>query len=1141
MASDYRLLLSFTGLPTEGKPQADNSDGHSHPSGQGPGQQHPSVITATSPEDLSVRHTSTGRYECTHCGLSTHDFALFTGHVDAAHPDVMLNPMYVCTACGVRTPQQAVFAEHNAQHHPSLHGMRLRVIKRHDRTLLEQSPVTPLSSSSSSTSSHSISSSTISWLSSQPKYKSARHDLLQLAANSSSNPLQYQNLQELHHQRSTSDRRLFHGLILKKESNISSAESLPGVTSQMPTSPHECPPVSSPDVEAATMAGMDGNGHLATAFARFPYPSPGDVAFLASVTPYSEERIRAWFGMQRLRAGISWSPDEIEAARRQLIASAIAALRDGLCSNAVTATGAVVGAGSGMVSVHPSVAPPPPPVITVLPSPLLLPPQTPQAPPASVTYQIINQIINNNTSREGCTDGNKVGVSGISGSGGGTGIGGISVSEVPLCSEPEAGWRGVTDNYGTKRPSSSCLGSLSPKRSHSEISGGITSPLCSRSTVTPRLMTVASHLAALHSPLPPISTNQSSPTASTQCQSPSLTASPLNLSRSPMVPPSQQHPPVSFPSLSHPSTSSTLLTSSSDTTTTKRHRKHKKSKEQLAALKASFVRSQHPDDGELRWLMERTGLGRSEIKKWFSDSRYHQRSVQTGGVAGRLAARPLPTMCPANLFGPTRLPYFPNLSIVDAINWTASAHRRRLEAMGLSGANSLPGIASTGHMAPSPPTDSGSSTAAVVSLLPSCRDEEQSCNRDTGTSEIIDHTQGSDMATETESAKQRNIFVGSVQTSPSLLMSTPQTQEANWSWEERESILHHSSGAEQGKETIGLQERKEDRVFLDNPGLSVSVAGTGGVIANSAVEPVTSTTRRSRLSRRGKLCTGTIGRGRGRGGRGGRGRRGSGSVGFAGARPRGGGAGRGRGKGTNVGARPKKTAEQLFILKSVFRRTQWPSAEEYAGLQGRTGLPRSAIVRWFGDTRFAFKHGQLRWMRDEQRCATVPGPSGRGGGVSVARRGRPKGYKRRGARARAWRAELHKKHMVGEDEYSSDTLATGSQMLELSGQVNEIIIGEIPFEGHFEDTDIVEWNTVRGGSEEQRTTEKQERVVVNEESEVAPGGTLVHSRHGEPNKLLELAEAAAIKEMLGCSAFPISASITHSTVSNMCHSPSSPT
>uniref|UniRef100_A0A8C4R7W8 Homeobox domain-containing protein n=1 Tax=Eptatretus burgeri TaxID=7764 RepID=A0A8C4R7W8_EPTBU len=637
MASDYRLLPSFTGLPTEGKPQADNSDGHSHPLGQGPGQQHPSVITATSPEDLSVRHASTGRYECTHCGLSTHDFALFTGHVDAAHPDVMLNPVYVCTACGVRTPQQAVFAEHNAQHHPSLHGMRLRVIKRHDRTLLEQSPVTPLSSSSSSTSSsHSISSSTISWLSSQPKYKS---------------------------------------------SNISSAESLPGVTSQMPTSPHECPPVSSPDVEAATMAGMDGNGHLATAFARFPYPSPGDVAFLASVTPYSEERIRAWFGMQRLRAGISWSPDEIEAARRQLIASAIAALRDGLCSNAVTATA----------------APPPPPVITVLPT---------------------------------------------------------------------------------------------------------------------------SHIAALHSPLPSVSTNQSSPNASTQSQSPFLTASPLNLSRPPMVPPSPRHLPVSFPSPSHPSASSTLLTSSSATTTTKRHRKHKKSKEQLAALKASFVRSQHPDDGELRRLMERTGLGRSEIKKWFSDSRYHQRSVQTGGVAGRLAARPLPTI---------------------------------------------------------PPTDSGSSTEAVVSLPPSCQDEEQSCNHDTGTSAIINHTQGSDMATETESAKQHsNIFVGNVQTSPSL----------------------------------------------------------------------------------------------------------------------------GRGKGTNVGARPKKTAEQLFILKSVFHRTQWPSAEEYAGLQGRTGLPRSAIVRWFGDTRFAFKHGQLRWMRDEQRCTTVPGPPSRGGGVSVARRGRPKGYKRRGARSR---------------------------------------------------------------------------------------------------------------------------------------------
>ncbi|CAN0364618.1 unnamed protein product, partial [Lampetra fluviatilis] len=64
--------------------------------------------------------------------------------------------------------------------------------------------------------------------------------------------------------------------------------------------------------------------------------------------------------------------------------------------------------------------------------------------------------------------------------------------------------------------------------------------------------------------------------------------------------------------------------------------------------------------------------------------------------------------------------------------------------------------------------------------------------------------------------------------------------------------------------------------------------------------------------------------------------------------------------------RPKKTKEQLSVLKAVFQQTQWPTPEEYAALVARTGLPRSDIVRWFGDTRFAYKHGQLRWIRGQR-------------------------------------------------------------------------------------------------------------------------------------------------------------------------------
>ncbi|KAM9202055.1 homeobox and leucine zipper protein Homez isoform 1-T1 [Dugong dugon] len=65
----------------------------------------------------------------------------------------------------------------------------------------------------------------------------------------------------------------------------------------------------------------------------------------------------------------------------------------------------------------------------------------------------------------------------------------------------------------------------------------------------------------------------------------------------------------------------------------------------------------------------------------------------------------------------------------------------------------------------------------------------------------------------------------------------------------------------------------------------------------------------------------------------------------------------------------RKTKEQLAILKSFFLQCQWARREDYHKLEQITGLPRSEIIQWFGDTRYALKHGQLKWFRDN----VVPG------------------------------------------------------------------------------------------------------------------------------------------------------------------------
>ncbi len=102
----------------------------------------------------------------------------------------------------------------------------------------------------------------------------------------------------------------------------------------------------------------------------------------------------------------------------------------------------------------------------------------------------------------------------------------------------------------------------------------------------------------------------------------------------------------------------------------------------------------------------------------------------------------------------------------------------------------------------------------------------------------------------------------------------------------------------------------------------------------------------------------------------------------------------------------KKTPEQLHILKSAFVRTQWPTPEEYDQLAEESGLPRSYIVSWFGDSRYSWKNSNLKWFFQYQ-SGNVEGPNcgggnkmggggsgGGGGGSGRKRRVRNRGWGR---------------------------------------------------------------------------------------------------------------------------------------------------
>lgn len=114
----------------------------------------------------------------------------------------------------------------------------------------------------------------------------------------------------------------------------------------------------------------------------------------------------------------------------------------------------------------------------------------------------------------------------------------------------------------------------------------------------------------------------------------------------------------------------------------------------------------------------------------------------------------------------------------------------------------------------------------------------------------------------------------------------------------------------------------------------------------------------------------------------------------------------------------KKTPEQLHILKSAFVRTQWPTPEEYDQLSEESGLPRSYIVSWFGDSRYSWKNSNLKWFFQYQ-SGNVEGPNG-GGGSKMGGGGSSSSGRKRRVRNRGWGRSRTRKQPRRSASFSAD-------------------------------------------------------------------------------------------------------------------------
>ncbi|XP_069587946.1 zinc fingers and homeoboxes protein 2 [Ranitomeya imitator] len=402
-----------------------------------------------------------GGYECKYCPYVTQNLNEFTEHVDMQHPNVILNPLYVCAECNFTTKKYDSLSDHNSKHHPGESNFKLKLMKRNNQTILEQS----IEGGGDVSSSHE---------NMDNDYSLSGGSLNKLPVGRLGKSKKLRKAEEF----------LYDGQYGLSETNgvlgDGSTHVMPSV--QLPPNVHLLPKIPVPLNSNKYNSALDTNATLISSFNKFPYPTQAELSWLTAASKHPEEQIRIWFATQRLKHGISWSPEEVEEARKKMFNGTIQSV---------------------------------PQTFTVVPAPL------------TTTAKIAQPIIQ---------------------------------TAVPC---QILGQTGLVLTQVTNAPSVT-VSSYSRNASIAPSPSRKRSLLISQTSEPKRPRTVRA---------------------------------------------------------SSPSTPRLRMVSSS-------RYERKKTNEQIALLKASFVTCQFPDDVEIYKLIDLTGLSRSEIKKWFSDYRYRsQRGI----------------------------------------------------------------------------------------------------------------------------------------------------------------------------------------------------------------------------------------------------------------------------------------------------------------------------------------------------------------------------------------------------------------------------------------------------------------------------------------------------------------------------------
>uniref|UniRef100_A0A3P8XBJ3 Homeobox domain-containing protein n=1 Tax=Esox lucius TaxID=8010 RepID=A0A3P8XBJ3_ESOLU len=1050
-----------------------------------------------------------GTYTCRPCNFETRDLNLFLDHVYSGHPDFRADPSFQCVDCGVSAAKFEGLALHNARVHPSTATTTLQLRRRERRAVVEQSLVTgaetgkdaeisitktPImrmlkgkSESKRILVSHSSPDEPdpLPASVSVPKETERREtpavtvthvptivhngmatkvslpSAIQIVNGSGSLPMLKTAITQVV---SVVQNRNFHHQT--SPITVSSTLSSTSSTSSSYTTSKNMPKVMIPLSSIPTYsASMDSSSFLKTSFSKFPYPTKAELCYLTVVTKFPEEQIKIWFTAQRLKQGISWSPEEIEDARRKMfntiIQTAPPSTQHQTLHRGQTQThhspaqhtitvlpaslgptgiphilqGSLVGQG-GVIVTQPMMAngiqvSSAPVALAVTPKHQAAGRPTMQARPAAalVADKGISMVVGTVGSS---SSGSNISSSSSSSNGGGSTSSIISSSSSSSYSSSNFGSHASVINLslGNNRGNgvhntNNKIISTSGKISHAVANLNGKSNSIVVSTVKSAIAdtryndvgksngsTIAKigeskAIADIKSTVDskPNSSQDVSSSSSNKKTSPMTTCVPAGAATPPPAasttntgdtsnPTTSKTEAASSPSAKPPSSSSPAPSGSTDASGIPSSRtlpnsfldpsfyKSKKTVEQLSALKESFTKSQFPNQEEVDRLIALTGLTVREVRKWFSDRRYHFRNLKggrssTGGQGGSGTSTALGS---ASAPSPSGTPGSAPMDLSDTATPSETPPKKQQGSTALSPPPSQTPTSPTtpSRRPPRPPSPDFTAIRYKERDPLQVRALEASFKQDPEPSgEEVDRLRAETKMTRREIhgwfAERRKRFAAEKKKEESERaekvkeMDTGlvpgQTKDDGGVKEEEdveERQKEDSSGSElkvnpikinlkmlkvtesNGKPEIeGGQADSPTMPTLSPPTLtpapSPAQIGTPASTTIPTLTPNPSPSPKPSPSTTPKPTA---------------------QSSTPALKP--------SSSPKPSPIRGKKTLEQLHLLKQVFARTQWPSAAQYDELISSTGLPRPEVVRWFGDCRYVQKNGQLKWLEAYQ-------------------------------------------------------------------------------------------------------------------------------------------------------------------------------